>query len=153
MRRIGYGASLQLENLVAGDSRANGAGERGVQTLGEQARVVRYGLELRLGVKIKGLHALTWLVGHCADALSKYIVGVDGRPPCERWKVKPAKQATDEGEKTHYQVNLKDKARDEKLEAQRKEGVNSWTCLGNGGSSRGKAFGEWPRPEEYDRIE
>lgn len=52
-----------LENSGVGDSRSNGAAGRGVQAIREQVRVVKCGFESRLGVKLKGSHAVTcWFV-------------------------------------------------------------------------------------------
>ena len=76
-----------LENSPVGDSRSNGAAERAVQAIGEQVRVLRRGLEQRLGLKLSGKHPVTsWLVEHAADLLSRYQVGDDGRTGYERLK-------------------------------------------------------------------
>lgn len=42
-----------LENSGVGDSQANGAAERAAQSLGEQARVVKAGVESRLGIRLR----------------------------------------------------------------------------------------------------
>ena len=101
-----------------GDSRANGSAERAVQAIGEQVRVLRRGLERRLGLKVSGKHpVMAWLVEHAADVLSKYQVGDDGRTAYERLKGKKSQQETVEfGEKVHYRYNLKARSKDEKLE-------------------------------------
>ena len=79
-----------LENSPVGDSRANGAAERAVQAIAEQVRVLRRGLEQRLGLRLSGKHPVTaWLVERAADLLSKYQVGDDGKTGYERWKGKP----------------------------------------------------------------
>lgn len=117
-----------VENSGVRDSRPNGAAERGVQAIGEQVRVTRYGLESRLGIKPEGSHGVTrWLVEHCADVLNKHSVGEDGRTLCERWKGKAGKlPAAEFGEKVHYRFNVKRKPRDEKLEAHWGEGYFLW---------------------------
>lgn len=70
-----------IDNSGVGGSRSNGAAERAVQAIGEQVRVIRYGLESRLEGKLKGSHAVTcWLMEHYADVLNKHSVGPDGRP-------------------------------------------------------------------------
>ena len=70
-----------------GDSRANGAAERAVQAVEEQVRVVRHGLERRLGVKTSGKHP-SWFIERAADLLSKYQEGEDGNTGCQRLKGK-----------------------------------------------------------------
>lgn len=53
---------------------------RAAKALGEQVRVLRSGLNNRLGIRLKGSHpALAWLAEPAADALSKHEVGSDGR--------------------------------------------------------------------------
>ena len=120
-----------LENSPVGDSRANGAAERAVQAVAEHVRVIRRGLEQRLGLKLSGKHPLTsWLVEHAADLLSRFQVGDDGRTGYERPKGKKCKQEVAEfGEKVRYQYNLKAKAKDDKMEVRWGEGSTS----GNGG--------------------
>lgn len=62
-KRLRYWSFL----VAAGDSQANGAAERAVQSLREQVRVLRPGLETRLGVKLRGMHqVVAWLVEHVA---------------------------------------------------------------------------------------
>ena len=61
-----------LENSVPGDSRSNGATERAVKALGEHVRVLRAGVQERLGLVIRSSHpVMTWLVQHAADCISK----------------------------------------------------------------------------------
>ena len=85
-------------------------------------RVVRHGLEKRLGMKISGKHPVVcWLIEHASDLLSKYQVGEDGKTGYQRLKGK--KYRGDEvefGEKVHYR--LKKGARQEKLESRWAEG-------------------------------
>ena len=111
-----------MENSPVGDSRANGAAERAVQAVEEQVRVVRHGLETRLGMKISGKHPFVCrLIEHAGDLLSKYQVGEDGKTGYQRLKGK--KYRGDEvefGEKVHY--SLKRGARQEKLESRLAEG-------------------------------
>ena len=113
-----------LENSPVGDSQANGAAERAVQAVAEQVRVLRRGLEQRLGVRLSGKHPVTaWLVEHAADLLSKYQIGDDGKTGYERWKGKRFQQEEVEfGEKIHYRENLKARAKQLKLEARWGEG-------------------------------
>lgn len=111
-----------IESSRVGESRATGAAKQVVQDLGEQVRVVKCGVESRLGVKINNLHAQTcWGREHCADSLSKCDVGPDGRTPYERWKW--TKQDTAEsGENVHDRVKLRNEPCEEKLEARCRKG-------------------------------
>lgn len=79
-----------LESSGVDESQANGAAERVAQALGEQVRVVRQGLEARLGNNMRSYHSvLAWMVEHAADVISKYEVGTDGRTVYERMKGNP----------------------------------------------------------------
>ena len=113
-----------LENSPVGDSRANGAAERAVQSVSEQVRVIRRGLEQRLGLKLSCKHpVMTWLVEHSADLISKYQVGEDGKTAYERWKGKRfTMEEVEFGERIHYRLNAKNKAQQEKLEVRYGEG-------------------------------
>lgn len=52
-------------------------------------------------------------------------MGIDGRTPYERRKPKAMQQVTAEfGAKVHYRVNLKGKAKGEKLESRWGEGIS-----------------------------
>ena len=113
-----------LENSPVGDSRSNGVAERAVQAIGEHVRVLRRGLEQRLGVKLSSKHPVTaWLVEHAADLLSRFHIGDDGRTGYERLKGKRCKEEMAEfGEKVHYRYNPKAKTKDDKMEARWGEG-------------------------------
>ena len=113
-----------LENSLVGDSRANGAAERAVQAIAEQVRVLRRGLEQRLGLRLSGKHPVTaWLVERAADLLSKYQVGDDGKTGYERWKGKPYHgEEIEFGEKIHYRENMKARPKQNKLKARWGEG-------------------------------
>ena len=123
-----------LENSPVGDSRSNGAAEQAVQAVGEQVRVLRRGLEQRLGVKLSGKHpVMSWLVEHAADLLSRYQVGDDGRTGYERLKGKKCKMEMVEfGEKVHYRFNPKSKPKEAKLEVKWGEGffLGKWWRTG-----------------------
>ena len=63
-----------------GDRRANGVTERAVQAGEEQLRVVRDGLQMRLGMKIRGRHpVMIWRIGHACDLLWNCQVRGDGK--------------------------------------------------------------------------
>lgn len=56
-------APALLENSGVGDSQANGAVERVVQALGEQARALRQELEAPAGIKLRCFHlVVSWIV-------------------------------------------------------------------------------------------
>ena len=70
-------------------SKTNAVGERGVQSVEDQVRVLKLELEDRLGVRIPVSHPImTWMVPHAADLLNKMEVGHDGRTAYERFKRK-----------------------------------------------------------------
>ena len=98
-----------LENSPVGDSRANGAAERAIQAVEEQVRVIKNGLETRIGMKISGKHPVTfWLIEHAADLLTKYAVGEDGKTAYERMKGKPyLGDVVEFGEKIHHRLRKK----------------------------------------------
>lgn len=52
-----------LGNYGVGDSQANGAAERAVQSLGAKVCVLRHGLETRLGIKLEGTREGEQLLG------------------------------------------------------------------------------------------
>ena len=113
-----------LENSPVGDSQANGAAERAVQSVSEQIRVIRLGLERRLGVRVPGAHPVTtWIVEHASDLLNKFLKGDDGKTPYQRLRGKTFNGTTVEfGERVHYLENTKGSARMNKLEGKWSEG-------------------------------
>ena len=93
-----------LENSPPGDSRSNGAAERAVKAVSEQVRVLRAGLQARLGMVLKGNHPVTtWLIQHAADCLNKYQVGEDGKTAYERQRGRKCRtEVLPFGERVHY---------------------------------------------------
>lgn len=72
-----------------GESASNGGTEKGVQQVEEQVRVLRLGLQQRLGQKVPTHHPVTaWLIPHATDVLSKLEVGSDGKTAYERLRNK-----------------------------------------------------------------
>ena len=124
------GPQTLVENSVPGDSKTNGAAERAVKAVGEQVRVLRAGLQARLGMVVRTSHLmLTWLFQHAAHCLSKYQVGEDGKTAYERPKGKKFSRAVVEfGEKVHYKKNHKGQ-KDSKLDGKWGEGF-SWVSTG-----------------------
>ena len=112
-----------LENSIPGDSRSNGAAERAVKALGEHVRVLRAGLQGRLGLVMKSSHpVMTWLVQHAADCISKYQVNEDGKTAYERLKGKRFNRvAVEFGEKIHYKRSGKGH-KEHKIEGKWNEG-------------------------------
>ena len=84
-----------------------------MQSIAEQVRVIRRGLEQRLELRMSGKHPVTeWLVERAADLLSKYQVGDDGKTGNERWKGKPFHgEEIEFGENIHHRENIKARAK------------------------------------------
>lgn len=73
-------APTVLKKSGVGDSQTNGAAEKAAQALGEQVRMMKLGLETRLGIRVQGSHPVTaWMIEHSADLFSKYSAVADGR--------------------------------------------------------------------------
>ena len=102
-------AETLIENSPAGDSQANGVAERAVQSVAQHVRVMRHGLQQKLGAVVPGPHPVTcWLVEHVADLLNKYQQGEDGRTAYHRLRGKGwHHELVEFGEKVHYKLNLK----------------------------------------------
>ena len=115
--------STILENSPPRDSKANGAAERAVQSVGEQVRVLRSALQRRIGAVFKTNHpVIAWLVEYAADLLSKFLVGDDGKTAYERLKGKPfQKELAEFGERVHYKLQ-RCKGKEAKMEAKWGEG-------------------------------
>ena len=74
-----------LEHSHVAESASNGVIEKGVQQLEEQARVLKLGLQRRIGSFVQTTHpVIAWLVPHAADFLNKLEVGSDGKTAYER---------------------------------------------------------------------
>ena len=136
------GQTLQ-ENSPVGDSQANGAAERAVQSVSEQVRVVRLGLEQRLGVQVPGAHPLTtWIVEHASDMLNKFMKGDDGKTPYQRLRGKTFQGTTVEfGERVHYLENIKGAPRKNKLDGKWSEGFYLGTAWRTGAAMIGTRQG------------
>lgn len=86
--------------------------------MSEQVRVVRQGLEGRLGIKVRSSHPVAaWMVEHAADVISKYEVGADGCTGYERMKGKPCShEIVDFGENIRVKYPKGSCRQEEKLE-------------------------------------
>jgi hypothetical protein len=106
-----------------GDSRSNGAAERAVQAVGEQARVLRKALDERVGYRLESAHpVLVWTIEHAADILSKYLVCDDGKTAQERMKGKNFdKELVEFGENVHHRFEKRG-GKESKLEVKWAEG-------------------------------
>ena len=63
-----------------GESASNGAAERAVRSLVEQARCLKVALEENMGVRIPSSHnVIRWLVEHAAYTLNKFQINREGR--------------------------------------------------------------------------
>ena len=81
----GRGSRTVPVNPPAYNPQSNGSCEKAVRDCTEQTRVLKLGLEARLGVEIKdGDKILEWIYVHAAFLLTRYSVGHDGMTPWER---------------------------------------------------------------------
>ena len=89
-----------------GESQSNGAVERAVRSTKDQVRTQRIALQRRIGRKIPAGHAaMTWLVQHAGDVITKYQVGHDGKTAFDRIMGKPCHEDIIEfGETVHYRL-------------------------------------------------
>ena len=72
------------EYSAVGESASNGRAERAVQTIEDQLRTLKSGLEERIGGRIPSTHpVLKWLIEHSASVLNRYRVNDDGQTPYE----------------------------------------------------------------------
>ena len=95
-----------------------------MQSVSEQVRVLRSGLESKIKAKLPGSHpVMCWLVEHSTDLLNKYQRGEDGRTAYQRLRGKVwDHQMVEFGEKVHYKINLKSRDKEYKLESRWGEG-------------------------------
>ncbi len=84
------------EGSPIGSSQSNGVAERAVRSVEEQVRVLRSGLEERIGTSIPEGHCIwAWLVEHAGVLLSRFKVGHDGKTGYEK-----------QGKACHHDRNL-----------------------------------------------
>ena len=80
------------ENSPVYDKQAAGHGERAVQSVEHQSRVLLLALESRLHARLPGDHSvLHWLTPHAAWLISRFELGKHGRTPYQRLKGKPCR--------------------------------------------------------------
>lgn len=89
-----------------------------MQALGEQARVLRQGLESRLGIKMSSAHPrVSWMADHAVDVISKCEVGPGGRIGYERMKGKARSHEIMEiGEQIQYKFPRRTRRHEEEQE-------------------------------------
>ncbi len=87
-----------------GESSSNGGIEGAIKIFKGLLRVHLAALERNVNAKFPSNHpALTWLVEHVADVISKYMVGVDGKTAYERLFGRPVREEGLEfGESLHW---------------------------------------------------
>ncbi len=69
-------------NPPAYDPQCNGRAERAVQEVKAQIRVIKLGLEQRLGRPASAsLPVMKWIVRHAPGVVNRYLLGNDGRTP------------------------------------------------------------------------
>jgi hypothetical protein len=101
------------EHSRVSESQSNGVAEVGVQIVEGMLRTQKLGLERRLGAKIPCAHpAMTWLVPHAADSVTKFLRGSDGKTAYERLKGKPCREEVVEfGECVLFKTNRPDEGK------------------------------------------
>ncbi len=68
-----------------GEAQSNAMVERAVQEVQRQTRIMKSGLERRLGMKLRREHSIsTWLVTHAANTINRFRIGVDGKTAYQR---------------------------------------------------------------------
>ena len=84
------------EESPVGESQSNGEVENAVKMIQGMARVIKAGLERRLGKRIPRDHPIVpWIIRHAAGILNRRLVGKDGKTAHERargrrWRKKGA---------------------------------------------------------------
>ena len=122
-----------LEHSQVAESASNGVIEKGVQQLEEQVRVLKLGLQQRIGSFVPTKHPImTWLVPHAADSLNKLEVGADGKTAYERLRGKRYKgELVEFGATVRYRIPGALQPGHGKLEAWWSEGL-AWQGVGVG---------------------
>ena len=79
MKKIAKGRGnrrTEIEQSAPGDSQENGFAERGVRSVEEMTRVLKFDLEHRLTTRLKVTHPVfAWLVEHAVDLFTPQIRG------------------------------------------------------------------------------
>jgi hypothetical protein len=98
--------AIGLEHSPAGESQSNGLVERATQTVEEQVRTYKLGLEQRIQSSIPNDHpSVTWLVQHAGDCIAQVLVGRDRKTALERLLGEPCREEIFEfGERICYKV-------------------------------------------------
>ena len=78
-----------VENSAVGDSQGNGFIERGVRSVEEMVRTLKFDLEERLGESLSVHHPVfAWILEHVVDLINKVLIGSDGKTAHQRLKGK-----------------------------------------------------------------
>lgn len=81
------------DHSQVGESRSNRVIERGVRTVKDQVRTLRLALQSRIGKNIpQGHAAMSWIVQHAADVVTKFQARHDGRTAYQRLLGEPCKE-------------------------------------------------------------
>ena len=88
---------MLLEESPVGESQSNGTVERAVQDVQGMTRVIKEGLEEKLGERITTEHNLVpWLVKHAAQLVTRYRIREDGKTAHEKIRGKKFRRETAE---------------------------------------------------------
>ena len=85
--REGIRGDVRMEESPVGEHQSNGMIENAVQRVQGQFRVIRDGLEARIGKRLDGNHkCIPWMVRHAAQVVNRYQMGSDGKTAYRRLK-------------------------------------------------------------------
>jgi len=79
------GVEVILQESPVGDHAANGEAENAVKEIKRQIRVLKSVMDEKMGTAVRADHPiLSWLPRHCAECLSRYRIGQDGKTAEQR---------------------------------------------------------------------
>ena len=86
------GTQILVESIPAGESESNGSIENAVRLVKDMVRVHLAALQKKIAGSSPSHHpVVSWLVPHCAECITKYLVGKDGKTAYQRIFGKPAR--------------------------------------------------------------
>ena len=102
--KASWDGDAALEASPVGESEANGAAERAIQTWKGQVRTMKDALETRIDSEIHPEDkVMTWLVEYAGSLIRRCLPGLDGRTPHEKIKGRASRRAVTEfGEQVWY---------------------------------------------------
>ena len=99
-------------NSTVGESPSNGVVERAVRSVKDQIRNFKLALQARIRRRVPQKHAaMTWLVEHAGDCITKHQVSSDGKTAYQRLMGTPcSEEALEFGETVNYRLHVDDLA-------------------------------------------